>query len=424
MPRTQTVIVERCIDIILRAVDAVAMSYCVPTDIPVLDVDPFAEDFQRDPDTFLERLREAGPVIFLERYRVWAMARYAEVHEVLRDHETFCSAAGVGLANFWKEKPWRTPSLLVEADPPAHTRPRGITARVMSPRALERLRPEFERHAEDLATAAVARGRFDGVTDLAQAYLLRVFPEAVGLDPGGGENLLRYGDMSFNLFGPRNRLSQEGMAVSMPMHEWFVEQCKRGSLAAGGLGAALYAAVDRGEATEDEAGLLLRSLVMAGMDSVIDGIAWTLYLLATCPGEWAALRDDRTLSRKAFEEALRYCPPIQVIFRTTTREVRVADAVIPAEEKVVCFPGAANRDPREWDDPDRFDIRRRAGTHLAFGSGIHACVGAAIARLEAESLLTALARQARTLELVGPPRRRLHNVLRSLADLPLQVRAA
>jgi cytochrome P450 len=402
------------------------MAYSVPTDIPVLDVDPFAEDFQRDPDTFHEQLREAGPVVFLERYRVWAVARYAEVHEVLRDYERFCSSAGVGLANFWHEESWRTPSLLLEADPPAHARPRRITARVMSPRTIERLRPGFERQAEDLVTAVLARGRFDGVTDVAQAYSLRVFPDAVGLDldADGGEKLLRFGDMAFNLFGPRNRLSQEAMAVGMPMREWFAEQCKRGSLAPDGLGAAFYAAVDRGEATEDEASLLVRSLITAGLDSTMDAIAWTLYLLATCPGEWAALQKDPTLARPAFEEALRYYPPIYLVFRTTTREVRVADAVIPAEEKVLCFLGAANRDPREWDDPDRFDIRRRAVTHLAFGSGIHACVGAAIARLEAECLFAALARQARTLELADQPRPRRHNMLRSLANLPLQACAA
>ncbi|WP_322769262.1 cytochrome P450 [Frankia sp. Cr1] len=400
------------------------MSNLVPTGVSVLDIDPFAEDFQRNPDTFHERLREAGPVVFLERYRVWAVARYAEVHEVLRDHERFCSAAGVGLANFWHEEPWRPPSLLVEADPPAHARPRRITARVLSPRAIERLRPELERHAEELVMEVMASGRFDGVTDLAKPYLVRAFPDAFGLEPAGGEKLLRYGDMAFNLFGPRNRLSQEAMAAGMPIHEWFAEQCERDSMAAGGLGAAVYAAVDRGEATEDEAGMLVRALISAGLDSTIDAIVWTLYLLATHSREWAALRDDPTLARPAFEEALRYYSPVQHYFRTTTREVRLADTVIPAQEKVMCFVGAANRDPREWDDPDRIDIRRSAATHLAFGSGIHACVGAAFARLEAESLLNALARQARTLELAGPPHPRLHNVLRALAHLPLQVRTA
>jgi cytochrome P450 len=353
------------------------------------------------------------------------VARYAEVHEVLRDHERFCSSAGVGLANFLHEEPWRPPSLLVEADPPAHARPRRITSRVLSPRAIEWLLPEVEEHAEELVTAVVAGGQFDGVTDLVQPYLLRVFIDAFGLEPDGGEKLLRYGDMAFNLFGPRNQLSQEAMAAGMPFHEWFTKQCERGSLAEGGLGAAVYAAVDRGEANEEEAGRLVRALISAGLDSTIDAIVWTLYLLAIYPSEWAALRDDPALARPAFEEALRYYSPVQHYFRTTTREVRLADTVIPAQQKVLCFVGAANRDPRAWDDPDRFDIRRKAAvTHQAFGSGIHACVGAALARLEAESLLNALVQHARTLELAGPPRPRLHNILRGLAALPLQIRAA
>ncbi|MBM0274322.1 cytochrome P450 [Micromonospora tarensis] len=393
------------------------MSHSVPT----LDIDPFGEEFQRDPDSFHERLREAGPVVFLERYDVWAVARYAEVHEVLRDHERFCSAAGVGLANFWHEKPWRPPSLLVEADPPEHIRPRRITSRALSPRAIEPLRPELERHADELATGVVAQGRFDGVTDFAQPYLVQVFPDAFGLAPGGGENLLVYGDMAFNLFGPRNELAQEAMAAGMPLHEWFGRQCERGSLSAGGLGAGVYAAVDRGEATEEEAGLLVRALISAGLDSTIDGIAWTLHLLAGSPEAWAALRDDPQLARPAFEEALRISSPVGHYFRTTTREVRLAGAVIPARQKVMCFVGAANRDPREWDDPDRFDIRRKSAGHLAFGSGVHACVGAAFARIEAESLLNALALRARTLEPAGPPISRRHNVLRSLCHLPLRV---
>lgn len=120
---------------------------------------------------------------------------------------------------------------------------------------------------------------------------------------------------------------------------------------------------------------------------------------------------------------MRYASPVQLFFRTTTRQVRVADTVIPAGEKVLCFVAAANRDPRQWQDPDRFDLRRPANAHLAFGSGIHACVGAAIARLEAEVLLTALARHVRILEPAGQPRLGSNNVLRSMASLPLRIRA-
>lgn len=393
----------------------------LPTDVPVLDVDPYGEEFQRTLELFHERLREAGRVFFLERYNVWAMARFADVHAVARDHERFSSAAGIGLTNFWKERPWRPPSLLLEADPPEHTRVRRVTARVMSPRTIEGLRPQFERQAEDLVTTVVARGEFDGFTELAQAYPLRVFPDAVGVSRHGRENLLRYGDMVFNGFGPRNQLFREAMAAGASASDWIAEQCLRGSLSPDGLGARMYAAVDRGEITEDEAGLLVRSLLSAGIDTTVHAIGWALHLLATHPDQWAALRDDPTLARPAFEETLRYASPAQAFFRTTTREVQLGRTVIPAGEKVLCFAGAANRDPREWDDPDRFDIRRRAVTHLAFGSGVHACVGAAIARLEAEILLTTLARHARTLEPAGQPRSRPNNTLKALASLPLRI---
>lgn len=390
---------------------------------PVLEFDPFADAFRRDPEGFYAPVREAGAVVFLERHGVWVLARFAEVRAALRDPERFCSAAGIGLTNFWKEKPWRTPSLLLEADPPEHARVRRITARVMSPRTIEALRPAFERQAEDLVAKVVARGEIDGVTDLAQAYPLRVFPDAVGIGPHGRENLLAYGRMVFNAFGPRNQLFQEAMAAGAPVGDWIAKQCLRGSLAPGGLGARLYAAADRGEITDEEAGLLVRSLLSAGIDTTVQGLAWCLHLLAAEPDRWATLRDDPALARPAFEETLRYASPVQLFFRTTTRQVRVADTEIPAGEKVLCFVAAANRDPRQWHDPDRFDLRRPATAHLAFGSGIHACVGAAIARLEAEVLLTALARHVRTLEPAGQPRLGSNNVLRALASLPLRIRA-
>jgi cytochrome P450 len=206
----------------------------------VLAFDPFADAFRRDPEGFYAPVREAGAVVFLERYGIWVLARFAEVRAALRDPERFCSAAGIGLTNFWKEKPWRTPSLLLEADLPEHARVRRITARVMSPRTIEALRPAFERQAEDLVAKVVARGEIDGVTDLAQAYPLRVFPDAVGIGPHGRENLLAYGRMVFNAFGPRNQLFQEAMAAGAPVGDWIAEQCLRGSLAPGGLGARLY----------------------------------------------------------------------------------------------------------------------------------------------------------------------------------------
>jgi cytochrome P450 len=160
------------------------------SDVPVLDFDPYARGFIADPYGAYEAMREAAPVFRLSHYDVWGIARFEEVQAALNDWRSFGSAAGVGLADFHKEEPWRPPSLLLETDPPLHDRTRAVVNRVMSPAALRKLRDDFTRDAVALIDRLAARDRFDGVTDLAEIYPIKVFPDAVGLKPEGRENLL------------------------------------------------------------------------------------------------------------------------------------------------------------------------------------------------------------------------------------------
>ncbi|MGE5137253.1 MAG: cytochrome P450 [Gemmatimonadota bacterium] len=395
-----------------------------PGGAPVLAVDPFEDAFLADPFAFHGAMRDAGPVFWLERYRVWGMARHAEVQEALRDWETFCSSAGVGLSDFRKEPPWRPPSLLLEADPPEHSRARKAVARALSPRTVRDLRAEFGRAADALAGELLARGTVDGVRDIAEEFPLRVFPGAVGLSDGGREQLLAYGDMAFNAFGPRNHLLARSMTRMAGVAEWITAHCARDALAPGGLGARIYACADKGAITEEEAGLLVRSLLTAGVDTTVISIGCALDCLARDPAQWQLLRSDPSLAGAAFEETLRHASPVQTFFRTTTRPVTVGGVTIGAGEKVLLFLAAANRDPRRWEDPDRFDIRRRAVGHVGFGYGIHACVGAALSRVEGEVLLQALARRVAALAPAGEPVRRLNNTLSGFASLPLTLTAA
>jgi len=395
-----------------------------PGGATVLAADPFADSFLADPFAFHGAMRDAGPVFWLERYGIWGMARHAEVQEALRDWETFCSSAGVGLSDFRKEPPWRPPSLLLEADPPEHSRARKAVARALSPRTVRDLRAEFARAADELAGELLERGTVDGVTGIAEEFPLRVFPGAVGLADGGRQQLLAYGDMAFNAFGPRNRLVDESMAAMGGVAQWIAAHCARDALAPGGLGARIYASADKGTVTEEEAGLLVRSLLTAGVDTTVISIGCALDCLARDPAQWRALRADPSLAGAAFEETLRYASPVQTFFRTTTRPVTVGGVTLGAGEKVLLFLAAANRDPRRWEDPDRFDIRRRAVGHVGFGHGIHACAGAALSRVEGEVLLQALARRVGTLTPAGEPVRRLNNTLSGFASLPLTLTAA
>jgi 4-methoxybenzoate monooxygenase (O-demethylating) len=400
------------------------MSIDTTVDRPVSTIDPFSHGFLGDPYPHHEAMREAGPVVWLEQYGIWAMARHQEVRDALTDWETYCSGAGVGLSDFRKEPPWRPPSIILEADPPLHTRTRAVLTRILSPAAINVLRETFAREADALIDRLVEQREFDGVADLAESYPLKVFPDAVGLAEQGRENLMPYGTMVFNSFGPRNDLFDKAVANAGPVREWIMSKCSRAALAPDGLGIRIFHAVDAGELSEDEAGMLVRSFLSAGIDTTVYGLGNALYCFASNPEQWTVLRENPNLIRGSFEEVLRFESPVQTFFRTTTRNVEVGGVRIGDGEKVLLFLAAANRDPRRWERPDTFDVKRRAAGHMTFGTGIHGCVGQAVARLESEAIFGALAKRVVSFELTGKPERRLNNTLRGFDTLPLRIKAA
>src|SRR3954463_3894781 len=387
--------------------------------IPHFDFDPFSTEFFADPFPTHEKLREAGPVVYLDKWGVYGVARYEQVHAVLNDPVTFASSRGVGLSDFAKEKPWRPPSLILEADPPAHTRTRAVLSQVLSPTVMKQLRDRFAAAAAAKVDELLARKSFDAIADLAEAYPMSVFPDAMGLKQEGRENLLPYAGLVFNAFGPPNKLRQDAIERSAPHQAYVAEQCQRDNLAPGGFGACIHAHVDSGNITAPEAPLLVRSLLSAGLDTTVYGIGAAVYCLARYPDQFARLRQDPTLARNAFEEAVRFESPVQTFFRTTTREVEIGGHVIGEGEKVLMFLAAANRDPRRWQNPDSYDITRRTSGHVGYGSGIHMCVGQLVARLEGEVMMAALARKVGRIEIAGEVKRRYNNTLRGLESLPV-----
>ena len=394
------------------------------SEFAVSELDPFSTEFLSNPVPYHHMLRELGQAVRLEKYGIWALARYTEVRNALQDWKTFCSGRGAGLSDFEKEEPWRPPSIILEADPPLHSRTRAVLSKVMSSSAMEKLRTPFEAKAEALCDELVARGAIDGVKDLAEAYPLSVFPDTVGVTKQGRENLLPYGDMAFNAFGPRNHLFEASFANAQQVASWIIAQCDREALSPDGFGAQIYAQADAGRVSEQEAALLVRSLLTAGLDTTIAALGATIHCLATHEEQWHLLRKNPSLARSAFEEAVRFASPVQTFFRTTTCEAQVADTRIPSGEKVLLFLAAANRDPREWQQADTFDIQRVASGHVGFGYGIHMCVGRMVARLEAEALLNALVKRVESIEMTDAPVWRLNNTLRILERLPLRLRAS
>ncbi|PPQ31823.1 cytochrome P450 [Rhodopila globiformis] len=392
--------------------------------IPALDIDPFCQAFFDDPGPTHAAMRDAGPVVYLPRYDIHAVARYDDVRAVLLDWRAYASARGVGLSDFAREKPWRLPSLLLETDPPVHDRTRALMDKVLSPAAVRALRDGFTRAAETLVDDLLARGSFDAIHDLAEAYPLTVFPDAVGMPAENRRFLLPYGNMVFNSFGPRNALFEAAVADAEPVLAWVQAQSRREALSTTGFGAAIHEAAERDGFTVAEAEILVRSLLTAGVDTTVNGLGAAIWCLARFPAEFERLRAEPSLARAAFEEAVRLESPVQTFFRTTMRDVVIGGETIPEGRKVLMFLGAANRDPRRWEQPDAYDITRRNAGHVGFGAGAHACVGAVLARLEGEAVLAALARKARAITITGTPRRRYNNTLRALASLPVTLLAA
>jgi len=390
-----------------------------PKGVAVWDVDPYDPAILANPVEYYAELRRRGPLVFIPRYAILACGRYEVTKEVFSDHQRFVSSRGVGLTDFSLETPWRPPSIILEVDPPDHGKTRRVMARVMSPGAVARLRATFEAKAEALVDRLLAKREVEAVAEIAEAFSVAAFPPAVGLRNIDQRALVDYGAMVFNALGPDNALRRNAMAKAPNIVPWITEQCQRTNLHAEGFGAEIYAAADAGDLTEQEAGLLVRSLLSAGVDTTVTGIGSALWAFAQNPAQFERLRADPKLARNAFEEALRLTSPVHTFCRTTAANTAVAGVELEEGSKILCVLGAANLDPQQWENPDSFDIGRRTVGHLAFGVGIHACVGQNIARAEGEALFTALAKKVRSITPAGAAVWRPNNAIHALDRLPL-----
>lgn len=385
--------------------------------------DPFSEAAIEDPYPFLERLRQAGPVSYMESTDSYAIVGYEEVYEVLTDFETYVSSGGLGPRDIREDKSWRPPSIL-ESDPPIHTVMRRALTGVINPGTVRALREPFTAPAVDLVAELAQRTSFDVVTDLAEKYPVKVFPDAVGLPDEGREHLLPYGNMVFNAFGPENYIYQQAFANADAHSATVMKMCARQSLDDTGFGAQIWERVTDGLITEEQATLLVRALLSAGVDTTIFGIGNTLSVLARYPDAWKRLRDNPTMAKFAIDEALRVESPFQKFHRTVAADTVLGNVSIPEGAKIVVFLGAANRDPNKWgDDAAEFSLDRSSSGHVAFGMGLHQCVGQPIARLEMEIVLQQMLEKFETIELAAEPKPLIHNVLRGFESIPVRALA-
>lgn len=380
--------------------------------------DPFADEVLADPYPAWARVRDAGAAVHVPVHDVWAIGRYADVREALRDSGTFSSRGGIGLRVLDDPVEAGLPS---SVDPPDHDRYRRLMGAQLGPRHLPRLGDMIRVRAEDLVKDLVERESFDAVADWGRTFPVEILGDLVGLPVQGRERLPQWSAAVFDNFGPAGERVDAALPLLDELVRYVGEVVTRENLDPDGMGAKVYEAADRGEVNDVEALSVVMTFLVSGMGTTSDALAQMLLLLAEHPDQWAALRANPALIPGAFEEVLRYDAPVQAFFRTVTRDTEVDGAKVPEGARAMLLFGSANRDGRKWADPDRFDVGRNPVDHLAFGSGTHNCAGQALARLEAKALLVALVGKVERIELAGEPRRRLGHVSRTLDSVPLRV---
>ncbi|MGH8375994.1 MAG: cytochrome P450, partial [Pseudomonas sp.] len=319
---------------------------------------------------------------------------------------------------------WRAKSPISEVDPPEHTGVRAALQKVLSPVVIRQWRDEFEKHAGQVAERVLDQRDVDGVRDIVEEFVLGVFPRLLGIDVPP-ERLIITGELNFNQLGPNNERLKRALARAEPLLDWYAAQLQRDKMHPGGFGARIYEAEDAGDFAKGTAAAHVRSFFRAGVDTTMAGIGFALNQLARNPDQFDLVAADPSIVRNAFDEAIRHESPAQILFRTTVGEVELSGYRLEADKKVGYYAGAANRDPRKWSEPEKYDVKRVVmGQHRAFGVGMHMCIGQMIARMEAEAILGAILRRAKRLELTSDVSYRLVNTLRTLDTLPLRVTPA
>ncbi|MDD1534327.1 MULTISPECIES: cytochrome P450 [unclassified Bradyrhizobium] len=384
---------------------------------PVYDVDLYADDVLRQPYRHYRALRDLGTAVWLPRNGLYAVGRFEDVRAALRNSGLFSSAEGVAANDHVNEMSRGT---TLASDAPLHDRLRAIIAAPLLPRALEQIGPEIRREARRLVEDLVSRGRFDAVTDLAQHLPLTIVSKLVGLEDYGRGSMLRWASATFNVLGAMNDRACAAMADVQEMRHYLGGSAVRERLRPGSWGDRIFAAADRGEVEPERCPVLMRDYLGPSLDTTIFATANLILLFGKYPDQWDIVRQDPGLIPGAINEALRLESPIRGFTRHLTDDATIGDVTLPKASRVLLLYASANRDERKWQDPERFDVRRRASDHLGFGNGTHMCAGLHLARLEMTALLEVLVEKVRHFD-IGEPVLALNNVLRGLASLPVRV---
>jgi cytochrome P450 len=352
-----------------------------------LAYDPYAPDLAADPYPVYRWLRDDAPVYRHPDKGFYAVSRFTDVLAMLHDWATFSSAHGITLEGL----PPDVQPEMITMDPPRHHELRSLVKRAFTPRAIAALEPRVETIARDLVADLDPDG-FDLVADVAGAVPSAVIAEMLGIPLADRPRFRSWIEVLIRRKPDQPETIAAAREASAALSEYLADQiaARRPAGTNDLIGFAVRVADDTGAMDDDELLGFVRLLLVAGNETTINLIGNAFLDLGRHPDQRARVATDPSRTPGAIEEVLRYESPVPQLCRVTTREVELHGVRIPAGAQVVMVFAAANRDPREFAEPDRFDVERAVDRHLAFGHGIHHCLGAALARLQARASVDAV----------------------------------
>ncbi|AGB22737.1 cytochrome P450 [Mycobacterium sp. JS623] len=392
-----------------------------PAGIPVYTADIYSVDAIIDPYPHYQRMRDLGPVVWLAKQKVYALPRYTECKTVLRDDKTFLSGSGVGLNPVTNRLARGT---TLNSDGTEHEQRRKRLAHRMLPRALRAISDSVDATAAAVVDAALNKSEIDGVNDLAAALPLAIVPDLIGWPRDQRDHLIEWGGATFDVLGPLNWQAIKAMPGALRMLSFARRVVRERNVIAGSMADELLIAADEGKLTHRECSPLMVDYLAPSIDTTMSAISNALYLFARHPEQWQLLKDEPELMPNAINEVVRYEPPLRAFARCVAQQTEIGGVTIPPGARVLVMYASANRDEREWDEPDVFDIRRDAGRQIGFGQGAHACAGQGLARLETTAVLRALIDRVDRIEVSGTPTWAINNIIHRHEHLPLKLIAA
>ena len=387
--------------------------------IPTSDVNPFDLDVRQNPYQFYDELRETGPVVHLRSLDLYAVSRFADVRRVLADQRVFSSAKGVAQNAMMNGA---MAGSIVGTDPPEHSRLREILGRPLTPAKLVPMRARLSQLSEEQVERILKDGdAVEAVSQIACFLPLTVVTELVGMPDDATARMLTWAAAGFNGMAPDTMPgTAPALATMGEMMGYVADPSLPDRLRPGSWSAALHDASVRGEIAHDQFASMLQGYLTPSLDTTIFAMSNLLWLFANNPDQWELLRSRPALIPRAINEAIRIESPVQFFSRVATEDTDIDGTPVKTGSRVFVMYAAANRDPRRFEDPDRFQIGRDSTDHVGFGHSAHRCVGMNLALMEITAMLTALVGKVKAVELVDA-KRADNAILRGFEKLALRL---